>query len=144
MLDPYYESGRAWILAEHELEGKFRKWNNNAGSIRETQAQRDRSQSLTRMTRGPSEGPRGLFLGIGGAIIEEDEEEDDDDGEAIMPWDTDDVPQCFSHFTWSVTDGKRLVCDLQGVWNRVDGFVLTDPALHYHKVGLVQVESIDP
>eukprot|EP00961_Rhodomonas_salina_P159573 2148946-Rhodomonas_salina.1 len=43
--------------------------------------------------------------------------------------DAADVPQCFSHFTHSVTDGKHLVCDLQGVWNRFDGYVLTDPVV---------------
>ena len=141
VLDPYYESGRAWILAEPELEGKFMKWNNNAGSIRATHAQRERSRSRS-VTRVPG-GFLRPSLGIGAAIIEEDEEEDDGGdafgyggvggGASEMTWETDDIPQCFSHFTWSVTDGKRLVCDLQGVWNRVDGFVLTDPALHYHK-----------
>lgn len=30
VLDRFYESGRAWILAEPELEGKFTKWNNKA------------------------------------------------------------------------------------------------------------------
>eukprot|EP00053_Salpingoeca_punica_P022931 m.215724 g.215724 ORF g.215724 m.215724 type:complete len:581 (-) comp42827_c0_seq1:210-1952(-) len=45
----------------------------------------------------------------------------------------DDIPQTFSHFSWSVTDGDALVCDLQGVWNKLDGFMLTDPAIHYGK-----------
>ena len=42
----------------------------------------------------------------------------------------EDVPQCFSHFSYEVTDGKKLVCDLQGVWNDNDGFVFTDPVIH--------------
>jgi hypothetical protein len=43
------------------------------------------------------------------------------------------VPQAFSHFTYSMTDGKELFCDSQGVWNPVDGFCLTDPARHIRK-----------
>jgi len=119
VLDDFYEQGRGWILAEPELEGKFTKWNNNAGGLRAPLSRRG--------------GGGGGGLGIGGAIIEEDEEEDEDEDGGSAAIVTDDVPQCFSHFTWSVTDGKRLVCDLQGVWNHVDGFVLTDPALHYHR-----------
>eukprot|EP00899_Mesostigma_viride_P028369 jgi/Mesvir1/8717/Mv02647-RA.1 len=42
-----------------------------------------------------------------------------------------EIPQCFSHFTYVVTGRKKLVCDLQGVWNATDGFVLTDPVIHY-------------
>eukprot|EP00961_Rhodomonas_salina_P085684 1150937-Rhodomonas_salina.1 len=41
------------------------------------------------------------------------------------------VPQCFAHFSHSVTDGRQLVCDLQGTWNATEGFVLTDPVIHY-------------
>ena len=30
-------------------------------------------------------------------------------------------------FAWS--NGQALLCDIQGVWNHVDGFVLTDPVI---------------
>ena len=33
--------------------------------------------------------------------------------------------RCFSHFTYSFSEGRDLLCDVQGVWNAVDGFVLT-------------------
>ncbi|EKX50588.1 hypothetical protein GUITHDRAFT_161832 [Guillardia theta CCMP2712] len=77
-----------------------------------------------------------------GAILEEaeDEEEEEDEGEAVLTHEhdnevicVDDLPQCFSHFTYQVSDGHTLVCDLQGVWNPVDGFLLTDPAIHTDK-----------
>jgi len=41
------------------------------------------------------------------------------------------VPQAFSHFTFASTHGRSLVCDLQGVWNATDGFMLTDPVIHH-------------
>lgn len=37
--------------------------------------------------------------------------------------------RCFSHFTYSFSDGRDLLCDVQGVWNAVDGFVLTGDLL---------------
>jgi len=46
--------------------------------------------------------------------------------------DPEDIPQAFSHFTHTLTQGKKLVCDLQGVWNSTDGFVFTDPVIHYN------------
>ena len=61
-----------------------------------------------------------LFTGDDTIMEEEDEERVD----------PADVPQAFSHFTHSVTDGQKLVCDVQGVWNKTDGFLLTDPVIH--------------
>ena len=40
------------------------------------------------------------------------------------------VPQCFSHYSYCYSKGGHLICDLQGIWNKQDGFTLTDPALH--------------
>ena len=78
VLEPRLEAGRGWILAEPELEGKFTKWNNNAGAVRATQSRRGGGGGGGRVGGGGG----GLFgLGMGGAIIEEDEEEDEDDDE---------------------------------------------------------------
>jgi hypothetical protein len=114
VLDAGYAGGMAWILAEPELEGPFTKWNNNNGAVRSSRAARAAQHTP------------GL-----GAIHEDEDDEgggaDDEDGDVV---DDMDIPQCFSHFTWSVTDGDVLVCDLQGVWNALDGFTLTDPAMH--------------
>ena len=37
----------------------------------------------------------------------------------------DPIPQAFSHFSWEMSEGKILICDLQG-W----GHLLTDPQIH--------------
>ena len=104
-MDPRYASGYAWILAEQELEGVFKKWNNNAGAV-----------------RGPA-GAAAAGAGAAGlgAIQEDDGEEEEEEeaggggsgGAQGGPASIRDVPQCFSHFSWSVTNGGTLVCDLQ-------------------------------
>jgi len=86
---------------EQELDGKFTKWNNNAGAIRTSMPGLD-------------------------ALLEQDEDEDEDE-----PIDVNEVPQAFSHFSYEASRRKQLVCDLQGVWNLADGFLLTDPVVHY-------------
>ena len=110
VLDRRYSAGKAYVLAEQRLEGHFMKWNNNAGKVHVSTAAAKPSL---------------------GAILEgdSDEEEDDDDAKGEL---VNDVPQCFSHFTYFQSNGRQLVCDLQGVWNVVDGFNLTDPVIHYH------------
>ena len=112
-----YPAGKAWILAEERLEGKFTKWNNNAGGVRKARA--DQVKSVNPINRDL------------GAIFEEDEEEGDEDEEGEDDRiEISEIPQCFSHFSWSVSDGQQLVCDVQGIWNEVDGFLLTDPVIH--------------
>eukprot|EP00929_Paragymnodinium_shiwhaense_P088872 TRINITY_DN49187_c0_g1_i1.p1 TRINITY_DN49187_c0_g1~~TRINITY_DN49187_c0_g1_i1.p1 ORF type:complete len:759 (+),score=107.99 TRINITY_DN49187_c0_g1_i1:52-2277(+) len=100
----------AWVLAEAELEGLWRKWNNNAGGVIN-----DSGAAL-------------------GAIAEGDEEDSEEDTERVADRSKsaiEEIPQCFSHFSHVHTGGRELVCDLQGVWNEVDGFTLTDPVVHY-------------
>jgi hypothetical protein len=115
--DPFYPAGIAWILAEQRLEGKFTKWNNNVGGFRKREAF-GQVKTVPAINRDL------------GAIREEDEDEEgpSDEQESII--DISDIPQCFSHFSWSFSDGQQLICDIQGVWNEQDGFVLTDPVIH--------------
>ena len=96
------------------------KWNNNAGEVRRNLS------AKTGISSGANQ------FGIGSmAVLEESDEEEDDDSIENTPIETDDIPQTFSHFSYEYSAGKKLVCDLQGVWNADDGFVLTDPVIHY-------------
>ena len=119
------EDGQDWILTEPELEGKYTKWNNNAGMVYikpspEAYASFHSKKNL-------------------GAIQEESEEEEDDEngkGNFNPHWlglNEYDVIQAFSHFTLIVSKGDELVCDLQGVHNVTDGFTLTDPTINSAK-----------
>jgi hypothetical protein len=102
--DARYPGGSVRVLAEPELEGRFTKWNNNAGAVRPAAPGGAAAAAAAARARN-----RGLA-----ALAEEDGEEEEEEGvgagEAAS---TGDVPQCFSHFTYEVTDGEKLVCDLQ-------------------------------
>ena len=134
-----YPEGVAWELVESELEGRFTKWNNNNGEVIHVKMQGEVSAATGRLDLSGSQ-----------AILEEDEGDgwsddssvDLDDfalrlnvDEAVHAPSTavqlNEVPQCFSHFTYHFSTSKQLVCDLQGVWNSTDGFMLTDPVIHY-------------
>jgi len=115
----------AWFLVEEELEGRFRKWNNNNGVVYSSSAAAAQSRTGGRTTAT-----------VLGAICEDEDGEEEDEADDETDGATgevalDELPQCFSHFSHTHTNGKTLVCDLQGVWNALDGFVLTDPVIHY-------------
>ncbi|KAK3275216.1 hypothetical protein CYMTET_16642 [Cymbomonas tetramitiformis] len=117
-----YPSGLAYFTAELELEGKFTKWNNNGGNVRRSPP--------TSFPGHPNQNTSASSSLLLSAITEDEEGSGETDPSARDAIQVDDVPQAFSHFTHAVTNGKQLVCDVQGVWNSVDGFTLTDPAIH--------------
>ena len=114
--DDNYAAGNSYALVEQHLEGRFTKWNNNAGKVRQPTGRGGAAAAAASL----------------GEILEGDSESDEDDDDVDEANLVDEVPQCFSHFTYYQSDGKQLVCDLQGVWNIVDGFTLTDPVVHYN------------
>ena len=127
--DKKFDDGMGILLSESELDGKFTKWNNNGGAC-------NLSTSLFTCIET---GLKDLNIIEEGSEEEEDDDDDDDDHHHHItrqrtrldtPEHLAHVPQCFSHFSYCYSKGKHLICDLQGIWNRQDGFNLTDPALH--------------
>ena len=108
---------RIWMLVEEEIEGHFMKWNNNNGAVKPWSAFKNKESA-------------GGALGIGTMVLQEEGKEDEKD-ENLALIQTEDVAQAFSHFTYEHSKGKKLVCDLQGIWNPDDGVVLTDPVVHH-------------
>ena len=109
----YGGDGRVSFVAEPELEGRFTKWNNNAGGVANV------CSALAQ-------------LSVSQGIIEEGDEElsSDEEYEPAETFNHLDVPAALSHFSYSVSQGRKLLCDIQGVHNAADGFTLTDPVLH--------------
>eukprot|EP00536_Pseudo-nitzschia_multiseries_P006283 jgi/Psemu1/192727/e_gw1.131.23.1 len=77
--------------------------------------------------------------------IEEGDEEDDSEGETdddssvdpnhgitAIKFGVSEVAQAFSHFSYIASGKKRLICDLQGVFDEPSNTLkLTDPVIHY-------------
>jgi hypothetical protein len=105
--DARYPGGSVRVLAEPELEGRFTKWNNNAGAVRPAAPGGASAATAARV--------RDRALAALGALAEEEGDEGDegDQGGGGEEASTGDVPQCFSHFTYEASDGEKLVCDLQ-------------------------------
>ena len=135
------------VLVEPELEGKYIKWNNNAGGVRAVPESHGLRERATRAAE------RDVF-----SITEEDEEEarsrsqsrsrshsrsrrtsrshsrtrgSGENAPDAKMW--LEVPQAFSHYSFVASEYKFLICDLQGTWNHADGYRLTDPVLHTYE-----------
>ena len=115
--DKKFDDGMGILLSEPELDGKYTKWNNNGGGC-------NLSTSLFTCIET---GLQDLNIIEEGS---EEEEEEDDRARLDTPEHLAHVPQCFSHYSYCYSKGGHLICDLQGIWNKQDGFTLTDPALH--------------
>ncbi|KAG2455009.1 hypothetical protein HYH02_000834 [Chlamydomonas schloesseri] len=130
IIDGYYaysKGGQLEILVEEELEGKFTKWNNNAGGVgRHGQAFAASSAANNSVAAAPHRKANDNNAAALGAIAEDEEEDEEEEEEGRDDEEerdvndagpaaagTDDVPQAFSHFTWDCTGGQKLVCDLQ-------------------------------
>ena len=112
------------------------KWNNNGGEVRRSRT--GNSGNIGNKAYANQTGNSNRNLGIGSlAVFEESDEENEDSDEDRhkLRVELDDIPQAFSHFSYEYTNGRQLVCDIQGVWNGDDGFLLTDPVIHQKSAG---------
>jgi Alpha-kinase family len=130
------------VLVEEKLDHtKWKKWNSNNGFI----------DGIARNSRHPGINLRRLIndvtpvpdLGILEERIDEDEEEDvsDEKGNSndeklkseLKYFSPGDIAQAFSHFSYHHSRKKRLVCDLQGVFDHKTNILqLSDPVIHYY------------
>jgi len=115
-----------WFLVEDELEGRYLKWNDNRGGVKEP---------LKEIEAEATQQAEVVDLATARALVAEERKQQamgrvSAADNLTRPVTADDVPQAFSHYTYYATDGRMLVCDIQGVYNRVDGFVLSDPVVH--------------
>ena len=121
MFDGGKAGGQRFFFVEQMLDGNYRKWNTNFGTV---------SRKPT-MARGDGLGA------LAEGVEEEDEDEDEDErgfSTAHCPT-VDDVPQAFSHWTHcKKMQGKKgalLVCDLQGCYSKAENrFDWVDPVVH--------------
>jgi len=114
-----FENGtREGFLVEPMIDFRnYQKFNDNQGGLMHTHASGRRN-----------------FNGIGKlSTIYEDDDEDsigsDDNDETDIP--VGQIPQAFSCFSCYYFYGKRLVCDLQGIYDKsLSLYRLTDPVIH--------------
>lgn len=142
------------VLVEKMLDvSKYKKWNSNNGYVDGLtgvpDAVPDISDEETLI--------EGMFASLDlGAIAEGDEEEESESDEELLEEDTRDltsatasdrrvgvkftvadIPQAFSCFSYSQSNRRYLVCDLQGVLDESSDtpcFELTDPVIHCRSV----------
>ena len=131
--------GKQSVLVEEKLDhNSWHKWNANNGYVEG-------------MTKAPSFSFEAMKSAMDHlakldnlGIIEEDEDEEDSDDDSEQPsgiaskiaprkFSPGEVAQAFSHFSYWASGRKRLVCDLQGVYDKEQNLLkFSDPVIHYH------------
>ena len=138
--------GQNSVLVEEKLDHtKWMKWNSNNGFV----AGMENAPSFNEEDiEGAIQRLNDLDIGM---IEEEEKDEDEDDDEGsdenysnagtknyneVKSFSAFDVAQAFSHFSYWATGRKRLICDLQGVFDEDKNILfLSDPVIHYYNRG---------
>ena len=125
------EMGNLSVLVEDRLNFmKWEKWNLNDGRVAGSEAKstnhdtygsaRDVDRKMTKIVR---------FGGV--HVLGDGSDDEDTSGDAIV-FSPFEVAQAFSHFSYLASGRKRLVCDLQGVYDEArNTMILSDPVIHY-------------
>lgn len=132
--------GRLTVLVEERLdESKWQKWNANNGYVQGMKAKPiidflDEESAMLKLQ----------YLQLGSISagmsvlhevdeeLDEREEEDDHAKHKTIVFSPFDVAQAFSHFSYWATGKKRLICDIQGIYDEERNMLrLSDPVIHY-------------
>jgi len=120
------------VLVEERLDyHKWHKWNMNNGYVEGMKASPTFSNEAMRdaMANLNSSDLNDIEEGS----EDEDEEDDERNVEHPIVFTPSEVAQAFSHFTYFVTGRKRLVCDLQGIFDEKENILkFSDPVIHYY------------
>eukprot|EP01035_Chromulina_nebulosa_P019632 gene19632-25543_t len=134
------------VLVEKRLKTKYyHKWNDNCGGV--DGLDRDTFDKLFK--DNVYEIPK--YADNLPVIIENENEEDSDHEDcggdieflnqsaflesSVNEILDSDIPQAFSHYSYTWSKRKLLICDLQGVYNSKENppeFLFTDPCIHYN------------
>ena len=136
--------GKSSVLVENKLDhNKWYKWNSNNGMVDGVKKCSDENHSLMHRSVGLNEVANEL-ANHDLIIIEEGSEDEDDDNEgrdeayadpniSKISFTPSQVAQAFSHYSYKQSDRKRLVCDLQGVYDETKNMLqFSDPVIHYY------------
>lgn len=126
--------GKLSVLVEEKLDHtKWHKWNSNNGYVEGM----TKSIPIDIHEKMMKTSLNAALLDLE-MIAEDSEEESDEESETLQKaepicFSASEVAQAFSHFTYLATGRKRLVCDLQGVFDiETNVLRLSDPVIHYH------------
>jgi hypothetical protein len=132
--------GKQKVLVEEKLDhNKWCKWNSNNGFVEGMKSAPIFSED------GLHDAMKKLANVEGLDMIAEGSDSDESSDEAIdeisncvnkkssVVFTPFEVAQAFSHYTYLATGRKRLVCDLQGVYDETRNELrLSDPVIHYY------------
>ncbi|KAL7573925.1 hypothetical protein ACA910_001937 [Epithemia clementina (nom. ined.)] len=139
--------GKQSVLVEEKLENTaWHKWNANNGFV---EGMKEAPEFSYDKMLAACDHLAKIDLGA----IEEGEEDDEDHEEEgnhgfvrrIVPktFSASEVAQAFSHYSYYATGKKRLICDLQGVFDVKENLLkFSDPVIHYYNPGKSHKRSV--
>ena len=144
-----------YYLVEKQLDNnQYKKWNDNRGGVRGQHRkfgfhQEKEDEEVARNEEATALKNLNLKTIVSETIIEENSEDELSDEDTSHPMTqttnvgcsknklvimNEDVPQAFSHFTYTWSKQDKIVCDLQGVLDtskKPPVFEFTDSVMHY-------------